>query len=316
MPRNAMPFVFVVTALMSGAAPSGLLALGQQQPPPETSLVAQAATMAKAERPEVQQPTGSANNPSSSTASASAASTNGSGAGSGSAATAPEAQPTAPPTPAPVPMTVSSGGQIDLTSKYLWRGFVLADAVSVQPTYWVKFGSSLTVSSWMNVAREQLEGPLTEHDLTVDYTKSLSPKFSMSAGWINYVFPGLDSGSVTNEIYGGLSHASYLNPTVKVFVDFHEGKGTYFNFSASHTYAFGSQGFAATPSFGIGYNDKQWIDEATWSDANFGVKLTVPTPIKRLFVTPAIYYSKALNKDLGVFDDHFYGGIGIVTKLF
>ncbi len=193
---------------------------------------------------------------------------------------------------------------------------MLADAVSMQPTYWVKFGSSLTVSSWMNVAREQLEGPLTEHDLTVDYTKSLGPKFSVSAGWINYVFPGLDSGSVTNEIYGGLSHASYLNPTVKVFVDFHEGEGTYFNFSASHTYAFGSQGFAATPSFGLGYNDKQWIDESTWSDANFGVKLTVPTPIKRLFLTPAIYYSKALNKDLGVFDDHFYGGIGIVTKLF
>lgn len=213
-------------------------------------------------------------------------------------------------------MTVSSGGEIGVYSKYLWRGFVLADAVSMQPTYWVKFADTLTVSSWMNVAREQLEGPLTEHDLTVDYTKAVSPKFSVSAGWINYVFPGLDSGSVTNEIYGGLSHASYFNPAVKVFVDFHEGKGTYFNFSASHTYALGSQGFAATPSFGLGYNHRQWIDDSTWSDANFGVKLTVPTPIKRLFLTPAIYYSKALNDDLGVFDDHFYGGIGIVTKLF
>jgi hypothetical protein len=269
---------------MSGAAPSALLALGQeQQPSPQTSLEVQATTMAKAERPETESK---------------------------------DAQPTAPPTPAPVPMTVSSGGEVGVYSKYLWRGFVLADAVSMQPTYWVKFADTLTVSSWMNVAREQLEGPLTEHDLTVDYTKALNSKFSMSVGWINYVFPGLDDGSVTNEIYGGLSHSSYFNPAVKVFVDFHEGKGTYFNFSASHTYAIGSQGFAATPSFGLGYNDKQWIDEATWSDANFGVKLTVPTPIKRLFITPAIYYSKALNKDLGVFDDHFYGGVGIVTKLF
>jgi hypothetical protein len=284
MSRTAMPFVLVVTALMS-AAPPELFASQDPPPPQQTSLEAQAVAMAKTEKVD-------------------------------EAATAPDAQPTAPPTPAPVPMTVSSGGQIDVMSKYLWRGFVLADAVSMQPTYWVKFGSSLTVSSWMNVAREQLEGPLTEHDLTVDYSRALGPKFSMSVGWINYVFPGLDSGSVTNEFYGGLSHSSYLNPTVKVYVDFHEGKGTYFNFSASHTYAFGSQGFAATPSFGLGYNDKQWIDEATWSDANFGVKLTVPTPIKRLFVTPAIYYSKALNKDLGVFDDHFYGGVGIVTKLF
>lgn len=286
MSRHAMPFV-VLTALLSGAAPTAVLALDQeQQPSPPASLEAQAATVAKAERPET------------------------------APAAAPDAQPAAPPTPAPVPMTVSSGGEVGVYSKYLWRGFVLADAVSMQPTYWVKFADAVTVSSWMNVAREQLEGPLTEHDLTVDYTKALNSKFSMSVGWINYVFPGLDDGSVTNEIYGGLAHSSYFNPAVKVFVDFHEGKGTYFNFSASHTYAIGGQGFAATPSFGLGYNHRQWIDDSTWSDANFGVKLTVPTPIKRLFITPAIYYSKALNKDLGVFDDHFYGGVGFVTKLF
>jgi hypothetical protein len=303
MSRLVMRFVRVAsTVLITGAAPSALFALDQQQPPSSPSLEAQAATMAKAERPDAKPADSSSGaNPDS---------------GSGSTAGAPDTQPTAPPTPAPVPMTVSSGGEIGVYSKYLWRGFVLADAVSMQPTYWVKFADTLTVSSWMNVAREQLEGPLTEHDLTVDYTKAINSKFSVSAGWINYVFPGLDSGSVTNEVYGGLSHASYLNPAVKVFVDFHEGKGTYFNFSASHTYALGSQGFAATPSFGLGYNHRQWIDDSTWSDANFGVKLTVPTPIPRLFLTPAIYYSKALNKDLGVFDDHFYGGIGIVTKLF
>jgi hypothetical protein len=304
MSRNAMPFVRVVfTAFMAGAAPSALFASDQQQPASSSSLEAKASAVAKAERPDTKSAEGdSGTNPSSGTASATGS--------------APEAQPVAPPTPAPVPMTVSSGGEIGVYSKYLWRGFVLADAVSMQPTYWVKFADTLTVSSWMNVAREQLEGPLTEHDLTVDYTKAISPKFSVSAGWINYVFPGLDSGSVTNEIYGGLSHASYFNPAVKVFVDFHEGEGTYVNFSASHTYALGSQGFAATPSFGLGYNHRQWIDDSTWSDANFGVKLTVPTPIKRVFLTPAIYYSKALNKDLGAFDDHFYGGIGIVTKLF
>jgi hypothetical protein len=229
-------------------------------------------------------------------------------------AKADDAQPTAPPTPAPPPIAVSSGGEIGFYNKYLWRGFILADAVSMQPTYWVKFADAVTVSSWMNVARDQLEGPLTEHDLTVDYTKTLNGKWTVSGGWINYVFPGLDAGAVTNEIYGGLTHASYLNPTVKAYVDFHEGDGTYLNFSVSHTYALGSQGFAATPSFALGYNNKQWIDDASWSDANFGLKLTVPTPIKKLFLTPAIYYSKSLNDDF--FDDHFIGGIGIVTKLF
>ena len=308
MSRHVMRFVRVAfTALMAGTAPPALFALDQQPTttPSSNTLEAQATTLAKAERPDTKPAeTGSGTNP------------EGASAGSGATAGAPDGQPAGPPIPAPVAMTVSSGGEIGVYSKYLWRGFVLADEVSMQPTYWVKFGNSLTVSSWMNVARQQLEGPLTEHDLTVDYTRALGPKFSVSAGWINYVFPGLDSGSVTNEVYGGLSHASYFNPAVKVYVDFHEGEGTYVNFSASHTYPLGDKGFAATPSFGLGYNHRQWIDDSTWSDANFGVKLMIPTPSSRVFLTPAIYFSKSLNNDLGVFDDHFYGGIGIVTKLF
>lgn len=42
----------------------------------------------------------------------------------------------------------------------------------------------------------------------------------------------------------------------------------------------------------------------------------VPTPIKRLFLTPQLYYSKSLTNDIGVFKDTLYGGIGIVTKVF
>jgi hypothetical protein len=298
MSRHAMPFVIVVTALMSGAAPSALLALGQQQPTPEPSIEAQAATVAKAERPE-QQPIES-------------------GAGTSSTAAAPvaEAQPAGPPAPAPVPVNITSGAEINFYSKYMWRGFVYQDAVSMQPTYWLKFGDSLTVSSWMNVSREQVEGPLTEHDLTVDYTKAISPKFTMSAGWINYVYPALETQNVTNEFYGGLAHASYFNPAAKVYVDVHSGTGVYLNLSAGHTYAIGSSGFAATPSFAIGYNHNSWIDDSTWSDANFGVKLTVPTPIKRLFLTPQLYYSKALTNEIPGIKDTLYGGIGIVTKIF
>lgn len=297
MSRHVMPFVIVVsTALMAGAAPSDLLALGQEQPSPPASLEAQAAVVAKAERPE-QQPIDS-------------------GSGTSSTGTATDAQPAGPPAPAPVPVNVTSGAEINFYSKYMWRGFVYQDAVSMQPTYWLKFGDSLTVSSWMNVSREQVEGPLTEHDLTVDYTKAISPKITMSAGWINYVYPALETQNVSNEFYGGFAHASYFNPAARVYVDVHSGTGVYLNFSAGHTYAIGSSGLTATPSFAIGYNHRSWIDDSTWSDANFGVKLTVPTPIKGLFLTPQLYYSKALNTEIGAFKDTLYGGVGIVTKIF
>lgn len=313
MSRNAMPFVIAVTALMSGAAPPALLALGQQQPPPETSLEAQAANMAKAERPEARQPTESAaaNNPSSSSTSTTSAST-----ASGSAAAAPDAQPAGPPTPAAVPVAVTSGAEINFYSEYMWRGFVYQDAFSAQPTYWLKFGDSLTVSSWLNVSREQVEGPITEHDLTVDYTKAISPKFTMSAGWINYVYPALETQNISNEFYGGIAHGSYFNPAARLYMDVHSGTGLYLNLSAGHTYAIGSSGLTATPSFSIAYNHKSWIDTSTWSDANMGVKVTVPTPLKRLFLTPQLYYSKALTDEVPGIESRWYGGIGIVTKVF
>lgn len=306
MSRNAMPFVFALTTLVSGAAPPDLLAFGQEQPPPATSLEAQATTMAKAERPDSAKPD-STKTDSTAGATATGAST--------ADATAPEAQPAGPPTPAP-PVSVTSGAEINFYSKYMWRGFVYQDAVSAQPTYWVKFGDALTVSSWLNISREQVAGPITEHDLTVDYTKAVSPKFTMSAGWINYVYPALETQNISNEFYGGLAHSSYFNPAARVYVDVHSGTGMYLNLSAGHTYAIGSSGFAATPSFSIAYNHKSWIDDSAWSDANFGVKLMVPTPIKGLFLTPQLYYSKALYDNNPAFKDTLYGGIGIVTKVF
>jgi hypothetical protein len=227
-----------------------------------------------------------------------------------STASAPATETAAQPQiPAVAKFPVTSGGEVGVYSHYMWRGFLLTDAVSTQPTYWVKFGD-ITVSSWMNVAGGQVTGPLTEHDLTVDYSKALD-KWTLSVGWINYVFPGAED-RVSNEIYAGASYATFLNPTVKVYQDVHAGTGTYVNLSVNHPVPLGSSGFIATPSFGIGYNHEQWIDDSAWSDLNFGVKVLVPTPSPRVAFTPAIYYSKSLIED--VLPDQLYGGVGIVVR--
>src|SRR5690349_16163362 len=95
MSRHAMPFVFALTAIVSGAASLDLLAFGQEQPPPAPTIEAQATTMAKAERPD-------------------SAKTDSTSAGSTTAddkkadAAAPEAQPAGPPAPAPPPLAVTS----------------------------------------------------------------------------------------------------------------------------------------------------------------------------------------------------------------
>ncbi len=230
------------------------------------------------------------------------------------AAAAVQAAAQTPSTPQPVApepekakLPVTGGATVDFMSHYVWRGFLLTDSFSFQPTAWAKVGD-VTVSSWSTWAEGQDGGPLMEHDLTVDYSKGFG-NTTLSVGYINYLFPAIDEGSVTNEFYVGSAFATTLNPTVKAYFDVHEGKGTYLNFGVSQPVALGSN-LTMTPGFAIGYNHKQWIDESAWNDANFSLKFAIPVN-GHFTLGPAIYYSKGLNDAI---PDQFYGGVSVVTS--
>jgi hypothetical protein len=217
-----------------------------------------------------------------------------------------------PPAPAPAPrFAVTAGTEFLAASSYVWRGFQPNSSFSVQPNTWVKVGN-LTVSSWMNIARRHVENrPVTEHDLTVDYSATRGA-FTWSAGWINYVFPELETGRYSNELYAGFSHGSYLTPTFRVYQDVHEGSGTYVNFGVSHTYPVVSSNVTLMPSVAVGYNHRQWIDTSTFSDLNMGLRLTVPGPVKRLWLAPFINYSRSL--DRAVLESRTYGGLSVAVR--
>jgi hypothetical protein len=220
-----------------------------------------------------------------------------------------DGQPTAPPAPAAPRLQVTAGTEFMATSAYVWRGFVPNASFSVQPNTWVKVGD-ITVSSWMNVAREHAHNrPVTEHDLTVDYSKTRG-NVTWSAGWINYVFPELTVGRHSNEVYVGVAHVSYLNPSVKVYQDVHEGSGTYVSAAVNHAYEVGR--FTLTPNAALGYNHHQWIDVSTFSDLNVGLKLTVPTPIKRLTLAPFVNHSRSL--DTSVIPNRTFGGLAFAVR--
>lgn len=205
-------------------------------------------------------------------------------------------------------MHVTAGTDILGTSAYIWRGFVPTDAFSLQPNSWIKAGG-LTLSSWSNMAGRNAGGFLTEHDFTLDYSKSAG-RLTMSAGWINYVFPPAETGRHSNELYVGMAHASYLNPAVRVYQDVHAGKGSYLNVAIAHEYPVGR--VAVTPNATLGYNHHQWIDRSTFSDAAFGVKVKIPTPIRRLSISPFVTYSQTLAAD--IFPSRLYGGLGISVQ--
>lgn len=222
----------------------------------------------------------------------------------GGSATA-RAQATDPIAPA---VPIIKGVDLVGTNAYLWRGFVATDRFSVQPNLWLKYGV-VTVSSWGNTARPQGHGLLTEHDLTVDVTKAAG-RFAVSAGWINYLFPTVDTGRYSNEFYAGVSHASFLNPSVRVYHDVQAGAGTYLNGAVSHEFTVGR--LLVTPSAAVGYNRHQWIAESTWSDALMGLKVKLLSPSKRLTIAPFLNYSRSLARDL--FPSRFSGGLGVSVQ--
>jgi hypothetical protein len=220
------------------------------------------------------------------------------------------AQPTVPAAePEKSKWPVTGGVTADFMSHYMWRGFLLTDAFAFQPTAWGKFGD-LTLSSWSSWSDVD-GGPATEHDLTVDYTRAVHPKVNLSVGYINYFFPAVDSGRHSDEFYVVSAFVAPLNPTVKAYFDVHEGKGTYLNFGISHPVPLG-KGITATPSFAIGYNHEQWIDDSTWNDANFGLKLNIPIGA-HLALGPGVYYSKGLTDFDDLIPDKFYGGLSVAV---
>lgn len=218
----------------------------------------------------------------------------------------------APPPPAPAPrFTLSAGTEFLASSSYVWRGFQPNGSFSVQPNTWVKI-DNLTISSWMNIARRHVANrPITEHDLTLDYSTSRGA-FTWSAGWINYVFPEVQTGRYSNEFYAGFSHSSYLSPTFRVYQDVHAGSGTYVNVGVSHTYPVARSKVTLMPSVALGYNHQQWIDASTFSDLNMGLRLTAPGPVKRLWLAPFINYSRSL--DTAVVQSKTYGGLSIAVR--
>jgi len=80
------------------------------------------------------------------------------------------------PVPAPKARAVSVGLEVDVSSRYLWRGFAWGDGAVVQPSAWLTRGP-LSVGLWSSAERASGESTFagwraTELDLTVSYETS------------------------------------------------------------------------------------------------------------------------------------------------
>ena len=220
----------------------------------------------------------------------------------------------------------------DYFSKYIWRGQNLSDDPVFQP------GASLgwngfTLGWWANLETSKINGKsgeFTEHDWSLDYSGDLPfvEGVGYSVGVINYYFPTLDSGGETTELYWGLGFDLPLSPSVTVYHDVDEVKGTYASFGIGHSIEkIGELGTDIPVGMDIGaslgwgsasYNKGYWgasIDSDKLND--LALSLAFPFEIAGCTVTPSLNYVTLVNGSIRKTDtfnkasDYFFVGISL-----
>jgi len=106
---------------------------------------------------------------------------------------------------------VSWGGDLTISSSYVWRGDVEDGAPSVQPQFWVQLGD-VNVSSWMAVT---VAGVL-EHDTSVEVAHSIGV-FGLTGGWTNYFSLDTDIERHADELYASIALPARITPSVTVW---------------------------------------------------------------------------------------------------
>ena len=125
----------------------------------------------------------------------------------------------------------------DYFGKYIWRGQNLSDDPVFQPGLSASY-KGLTAGVWGNLETTSINnnsGKFTEWDYSLDYSGDFPglKGIGYSVGLINYHFPSVVGD--TTEFYWGLNFDLPLSPSVTVYHDIDEVKGTYASFGLSYS---------------------------------------------------------------------------------
>lgn len=218
---------------------------------------------------------------------------------------------------------------LDYYGKYIWRGQNISDDPVVQPGVSVGW-DNLTAGFWGNLETTNINdnsGEFTEYDYSLDYSDDLPllEGVGYSLGIINYYFPGAED---TTEVYWGFGFDVPLNPSVTVYHDLDEIKGTYASFSVGHSIDEIAELSADVPvgldlgaSLGWGsssYNKGYWSSSVDSSKLNdLVLSAGFPMSFGDMVVTPNLNYVTLLSDDIRETDsyasgsDYFFAGINL-----
>jgi uncharacterized protein (TIGR02001 family) len=196
------------------------------------------------------------------------------------------------------------GMNLDLSSKYVWRGIDTVDDWVLQPSVDLSLrGFALNVWGNLDLTDENDdEGEFSEVDVTASYTFSLE-SVELTAGAITYFFPS--AGGDTTELFASLGLDVPLSPSLTVYRDVDEVDGTYVAFSTGYALdgllGLGeSLGLKPELEVSIGYGDRDH-NEAYYGERDDGfadltLGLVVPfRPTESATVSGWVRYSTLLD---------------------
>jgi hypothetical protein len=187
-------------------------------------------------------------------------------------------------------------------SKYVWRGCLITDGAVLQPTITAGY-KSLSLNAWGNMDFTDDAGyknKFKEFDYTLDYSFDFN-KFSFSTGAVDYTFP--DTGvKSTTEIYAGAIYNMIGSPSLKIYQDVKEVKGTYFSLGGGYSFPIGeitSLDLSGALGFATAKHNKcyYFTDNSGLTDLFIGAGF----PFKawgNISIIPSAAFSSLINSDI------------------
>jgi hypothetical protein len=210
-------------------------------------------------------------------------------------------------------LSVDAG--VDAYSHYVWRGYQIADKLTIQPSATLGFGDTgLALNIWASATAQERGAPSAfedadELDFTLSYDRSVpwaGSSLGLSVGYIEYTFPRLDGTNHSEEVYGGLSLDHPLAPSVTTYYDFGLADAWYVGAAIAPEVPLDFSGeIPLTISMGLGLSNAA----GSFGFNDFTLQASVGLSMGDVAITPSVgfcYADEAVNVDKG----SVWGGVG------
>jgi len=194
-----------------------------------------------------------------------------------------------------LPLPGAASIQVDVVSRYVWRGFDLLpdNHGAVQPSFTLdlgKSGFSLNLWSSFALAQRGLFKYSDEIDVTLSYAVPMPEGWELSVGLTHYGYWFADDfkfkDHTTQEASAALARTDLpLSPQLSVYYDFNLGSGFYVTLGGSHELKL-SEKMSLEAGGLIGFNGGQYVDKAGFS--NIDIYVRTPLTMGKLTLAPSL----------------------------